>query len=234
MLEHKQKSSINTAAGALALSLVLNICAQGTAQAGPTNEVFSAVPQNSGAISAPKAFTKAPANSVAAPGAMDQAGAGGTPEVRWFETLDSIVFTGYPTPFEKSILSRQFNQEAERVQQWTVVAQSVANRYRNTAKNLRKLPVPANWEEIAQYRDVRSDWFDDAATIYEDMYRPRKPARTIEELEAQLKDVESRAQQLGETKKINREMDRKLRVKYRVHAPKETDALTKYVTGKSP
>jgi hypothetical protein len=164
---------------------------------------------------------------------MDQAGAGGTPEVRWFEALDHIVFTGYPTAFEKSVLSRQFNQEAERVQQWIVVAQTVATRYRNTARALRNLPVPANWEEIAQYRDVRSDWFDDAATIYEDMYKPRKPARTIEELEAQLKDVESRAQQLGETKKINREMDRKLRVHYRVHAPVETDALSIYVKGKN-
>jgi hypothetical protein len=234
MSEHKHKSSINKAAGATALSLMLNICAQGMAQAKPTNEIFSAVPQNTGAVSAPRPFTTAPANPVAAGGAMDQAGAGGTPEVRWFEKLDSIVFSGYPSAYEKSVLSRQFNQEAERVQQWTVIAQTVANRYRNTATALRNLPVPANWEEMAKYRDVRSDWFDDAATIYEDMYRPRKPARTIEELTAQLEDVKSRAEQLGESKKINREMDRKLRVHYRVHAPKETDALTHYVTGKSP
>ena len=234
MSERQYKSRINSTAGAIALSFVLNICLQGVAQAKPTNEVFSAVPQNNGAISAPKAFTATPANPVAAPGAMDMAGAGGTPEVRWFEKMDTIVFSGFPTAFEKSILSRQFNQEAERVQQWIVVAQTVANRYRSTAKALRNLPVPANWEEIAQYRDVRSDWFDDAATIYEDMYRPRRPARTIEELTAQLDDVKSRAEQLGESKKINREMDRKLRVHYRIHAPIQTDALTKYVTGKSP
>src|ERR1700733_9959621 len=153
MSERQYKSSINTTAGAIALSLVLNICVQSMAQASPTNEVFSAVPQNNGAISAPRPFTPAPANPVSAPGAMDQAGAGGTPEVRWFEKLDKIVFSGYPTAFERSILSRQFNQEAERVQQWIVVAQTVANRYRNTAKALRNLPVPANWAEMAQYRD---------------------------------------------------------------------------------
>jgi hypothetical protein len=233
MSESNHKSNINKAAGATALSLMLNIFAQGMVQAQPTNEVFNAVPQDRGAISKPKAFTAAPANPVAAPGAMDMAGAGGTPETRWFEKMDSIVFSGFPTAYEKSILSRQFNQEAERVQEWIMTAQKVAGRYRKTAKALRDLPVPENWEAIAQYRDVRSDWFDDAATIYEDMYKPRKPARTIEELTAQLDDVKSRAEQLGETKKINREMDRKLRVHYRIHAPKETDALTIYVTGKS-
>ena len=227
------KSSMKIATGALSLSMLSTICAQGIAQAGPTNEIFSAVPQNAGAISRPRAFTPAPANPVAAPGSMDMAGVGGTPEVRCFEKMDSIVFKGFPSPFEKSILSRQFNQEAERVQQWIITAQTVSHRYRDTAKALRDLPVPANWENIAQYRDVRADWFDDAATVYEDMYKPRKPAKTIEELTAQLDDVKSRAEQLGESKKINREMDRKLRVQYRVHAPIETDSLAIYVRGKN-
>jgi len=228
--------SINTrdkAAGATAASLLLSVLAQGAASAGPTNEIFNAVPQNQGATSFPRAFTPAPANPVAAPGPMDMAGAGGTPEVRWFEKLDSIIFSGFPKPAEKSILSRPFNQEAERVQQWIVTAQIVAQRYREVAKALRNDPVPANWAELAQYRDARADWFDDAATVYEDMFRPRKPARTIEELDAQLNDVKSRAEQLAEVKKDNREWDRKLRVRYRVHAPKETDALGIYVSGKT-
>jgi hypothetical protein len=247
MSERNHKSSMNKAAGAMALSLVLNLSVQSMANAGPTNEVFNArvntahtsneifnaVPQNSGATSAPRAFTPAPANPVAAPGAMDMAGAGGTPEVRWFETLDGIIFSGYPKSNEKNVLSRPFNQEAERVEQWIIVAQAVSKRYHDTAKALRQLPVPANWTEMAEYRDARSDWFDEAAGIYEDLYRPRKPAHTIEELTAQLDDVKSRADQLAVTKQNNREWDRKLRVHYHVHAPKETDALTIYVSGKA-
>ncbi|MBS1990356.1 MAG: hypothetical protein JSS83_07550 [Cyanobacteria bacterium SZAS LIN-3] len=219
--------------GAIAASLLVCILAQGSAQAGPTNEVFSAMPQSNTKLVAPKAFTPAPANAVAAPGAMDLAGRGGSPETRWFEQLDAICFKGYPTPLEKSILSRTFNQEAERVQEWSAVAAAVSTRYRNTAKSLRNLPVPSNWTEMDQYREVRADWFDDAATIYEDMIRPRKPARTIEELNAQLAEISSRAEQLGETKKINREMDRKLRRAYHIHAPLETDALNGYITGQS-
>src|ERR1700729_3466291 len=115
MSQSNHKSNINKAAGATTLSLLLNMFAQGMAQAQPTNEVFNAVPQDRGAISKPKAFTPAPANPVAAPGAMDMAGIGGTAETRWFEKLDAIAFNGFPSPFEKSVLSRQFNQEAERV-----------------------------------------------------------------------------------------------------------------------
>ncbi len=233
MTERKYNHSINRTWGAIALSLVLNACAQGMAQAGNSNnEIFNAVPQNAGAISAPRAFTPGPANPVAAPGSMDMAGAGGTPEVRWFEQVDSIVFKGYPKDTEKNILGRPFNQEAERVEQWISVAQSVSKRYRNTAKALRNLPVPANWTEMADYRDARADWFDEAAEIQEDLYKPRRPARTIEELNAQLDEVKGRATLLASTKQTNREWDRKLRVRYRVHAPKETDALTKYVGGK--
>jgi len=215
----------------IAAGLLVSVLASGSAQAGPTNEVFSAMPQGAGKLAAPKGFSPAPANAVAAPGAMDQAGAGGSPETRWFEQLDQIIFRGYPTPFEKSILSRTFNQEAERVQEWSAVAKTVSTRYRQTAKGLRDLPVPSNWTEMDQYREVRADWFDDAATIYEDMTRPRRPARTIEELNSQLAEISSRAEQLGNTKQANRDMDRTLRRKYRIHAPIQTDALTKYVTG---
>jgi len=218
---------------AIAVGLLAGILASGAAQAGPTNEVFSAMPQGGGKLTAPKTFTAAPANAVAAPGAMDQAGAGGTPETRWFEQLDAIIFSGYPSPLEKSILSRTFNQEAERVQEWTAIAGNVSSRYRRTAKALRNLPVPSNWTEMDQYREARADWFDDAATIYEDMIRPRRPARTIEELNSQLAEISSRADQLGKTKQANRDFDRSLRRRYRVHAPKETDALTGYVTGKT-
>jgi len=215
----------------IAAGLLVSVLASGSAQAGPTNEVFSAMPQGAGKLTAPKGFTPAPANAVAAPGAMDLAGRGGSPETRWFEQLDAICFKGFPSQYEKSILSRTFNQEAERVQEWSAVAKTVSSRYRQTAKALRDLPVPSNWTPMDEYRQVRADWFDDAATIYEDMTRPRRPARTIEELNSQLAEISSRADQLGETKKINREMDRKLRRTYRVHAPLETDRLNTYITG---
>jgi hypothetical protein len=214
----------------LACLAFVQILAQSTIAA---NEVFSAMPQGGGVMSAPKNFTPAPANAVAAPGAMDMAGGWGTQtaETKLFEKLDSIVFSGYPTPNEKIILSKSFNQEAERVQQWQTTAQTVALKYRQAAKALRNLPVPANWTEFDQYREARADWFDDAALVYEDMIRPRKPAKTIEELNAQLAAVQDRAKVLADSKQANREMDRDLRRKYHIHAPKQTDALTKYVTG---
>jgi hypothetical protein len=233
MASLKAPLALASALTAVAMSISVSTPASFAA---PANEVFSAMPTTSGKSSSPKSFTPAPANAVAAPGAMDMAGGFGdskTPETRWMENLDSIVFSGYPSPYERSILGKSFNQEAERVQQWQVAASAVALKYRTAAKKLRNLPVPANWTAFDQYREARADWFNDAALVYEDMIRPRKPANTIEELNAQLADIQNRAKVLADSKQINRDMDRKLRRAHRIHAPKETDALTDYVTGQS-
>ena len=219
----------------LALSSLL-ILTTAAAWAAPANEVFSAMPTSAGKLSAPKSYSPAPKNAVAESGAMDMAGGfegHGNAETRWMENLDAIVFSGYPTSNERIILGKSFNQEAERVQQWQITAQAVALKYRAAAKALRNLPVPANWTEFDQYREARADWYDDAALVYEDMIRPRKPARTIEELNAQLDDIQNRAKVLADSKQANRAMDRELRRKHHIHAAKETDALTNYVTGKS-
>lgn len=208
------------------------------ALAGP-NEVFSAMPQHTPKIT-PKTGViqreyqapppKQPDNAVTAPGALSMMSAD-TPELHFFETLDAITFAGYPTSAERFILKKQFDKEAERVQAWINAARSVAKRYRNTAKSLRNTPVPPGRLDIKNYRDMSADWFDEAASVYEDFIKPKAPANTMEELEEQLAQVDAKADSVAGMKTIVLTTDRNLRKLYRVHAPRETDALQNYVMG---
>jgi len=174
-----------------------------------------------------------PANGVTArgAGAMDS---DNTPELAWFEKFDEISFRGRPTDYERTILNMPFNQEAERVQNWTRTAANVAKRYRQTARALQAVYAPQGRQDLDDYRSLRISWFNDAALVYEEMIKPRQPAQTIEDLKDQLTQVKDQAASVGKTNISILAMDRNLRRTYRVHSAKQTDSLTKYVTGQYP
>lgn len=153
--------------------------------------------------------------------------------VKWFEKLDETIFAHKATAADRVILSRPFNQEAERVQQWTDKAAQVAKQYRQLAKTLKAMPVPDNMPGVKDYRDLTADWYDDVAAIYEDLIRPRAPARTMEELDALLDEIKARSQALAETNKNLKAMDVSLRKTYRVHLARYDDALQQYVRSKT-
>lgn len=216
----------------------LTLCVVGTsslqsAEAGPNHDVFSAAPSKSGKNAAAIPGPPMPDNPVAAAGAMSMQSAD-SPELRWFEQFDAVTFSGYPTDSERVTLTMPFNQEEERVQRWTQVAAKVAHRYRETAKQLRNIQVPYGRAEIVEYRNAKADWFDAAAGVYETLIKPRKPAQTIEELKEQLDKVTAEAESLSGVKTTLLSMDRNLRRTFRIHAPKQTDSLSKYVTGINP
>ncbi len=176
---------------------------------------------------------KGPANGVTAKGAgaMDS---DNSPEVAWFEKFDEISFRGRPTDYERAVLNMPFNQEAERVQSWTRTAAAVAKRYRMTAKALQGVYAPRGRADLDDYRSMRISWFNDAALVYEEMIKPRQPAQTIEDLKDQLRQVKEQAESIGKTNITILSWDRNLRRTYRVHSAKQTDSLTKYVTGQYP
>ena len=76
-----------------------------------------------------------------------------------------------------------------------------------------------------------ADFYQDMATIYEDLIRPRK-TRTQEELKFQLDEIKERADQLKVNSNNLLTMDMDLRRTFRVHQPKRTDALRRYVENK--
>lgn len=204
------------------------------AHAAPTDEVFSAIPEVKKTNAKPPNYQVAP-NAVAAPGAMAMYRPGPiTPEVRCMESMDEIVYQGHPTEQERITLQTPFNQNPERVRRWVEAARAVSKRYHMTAKQLRLMTTPPSAPDLKTFANSRADWFDDAAMVYEDMFKPVRPSRTIEDLDSKLKMVQDRADQLGNQKQSILSMDRTLRRKYQVHAPRKTDALTIYVSGDNP
>jgi hypothetical protein len=165
----------------------------------------------------------------AGPGAMFS---GHTPIVGWFEKMDAMVAASLPTKDEEFILNQNLNQELERVQAMTKVYSSISTRYRRLAKEIRSMPVQANWSGVQEYRDHRASFFEDEAECFSDLIKPRKPAETIEDLRAELVDVNQRANGLKSLGQTLTAMDRELRKNYAVHAPRETDALWGYVSSK--
>ncbi|MFX5214463.1 hypothetical protein ABTC92_18565, partial [Acinetobacter baumannii] len=63
----------------------------------------------------------------------------------------------------------------------------------------------------------------------EEMIKPRPPSRTVEELDATLKNLEDHATSARDYGKTLISMDRDLRAQYGVHLNKYTDDLSKYV-----
>ncbi|HNB23457.1 MAG TPA: hypothetical protein PKZ32_13605 [Candidatus Melainabacteria bacterium] len=154
-----------------------------------------------------------------------------TPQLDWFETFDEFQWTLLPSEADRAVLSRPLNQELERVQDYIKTSARIAKNYRLLAVNIRKLPVPANSPGLKDYQKLRADFFDDIATVYEDLIRPRR-TRTQEELQEQLREIEERSNQLKVQNNNLLTMDSDLRRTFRVHAPKRTDALRRYVENK--
>lgn len=151
-----------------------------------------------------------------------------TPQLDWFEIFDEYVWTLLPTERDRAILARPLNQELERVQDYCKTISKIARNYRALAKNVRALPVPPSSPGLKEYQSLRADFYDDMATVYEDLVRPRR-TRTQEEMHAQLDEIKQRSDQLDVNSKNLLAMDLDLRKTFRVHQPKRTDALRQYV-----
>jgi hypothetical protein len=150
-----------------------------------------------------------------------------SPAQTWFNAFDTTITAHMPGSSEKVILSRSFNQEAERVGQYKTVAGRVAKNYRELAKQLRDMEVPTTLGGVKEYRDFTAEWYDDAASVYETLLKPKKPAKTIEELDDELKRIKDRAESLKLQKKTLYAMDMNIRNKLKVHL---NDSLWKYVS----
>lgn len=151
------------------------------------------------------------------------------PVVLWFEDFDNKVVAWSKTQYESTVLGRGFNQEAERVQQWTDTASKVVVKYRMLAQILRKMDVPPGKPGLREYCDLTADWYSDSADIYEDLIKPRKAAKTMEELEDGLDGIHNRAKGLKEQQANLRAMDMELRKSYHVHMRIYDDALQQFV-----
>jgi len=156
-----------------------------------------------------------------------------TPIVTWFESLDRTRYTLNASDSDRTLLARPFEKQAERVDEWTQTAHKVVKNYRLLSLSIRQMDIPDNAPGLKDYRDLASGWYADVALLYEDMTRPRKPAKTIEELDGQVHEIEVRSSQLAAQKKNLSQMDVALRTTYSVHMPKETDALFQYVNHKT-
>ena len=155
-----------------------------------------------------------------------------TSETIWFEQVDSLVDKYTPSEADKVILSRPFNQEAERVTQWIKTAKKIINNYHNLASQLKQITVPESNTELKEYISLTSEWYADSAQVFEDLIKPRKPANTIEELQEALDEIKSRSDNLSKTKSSLMSMDLSLRKTYNVHIAKQDDALQQYVNKK--
>ena len=147
----------------------------------------------------------------------------------WFGKFDQLRDQYHPSEGDKVILTRPLMQEAERVQQWTNTASKVSKNYLFLAKGIRSLNVPSGLPDIKEYRDLTADWYQDAAGIYQDLIRPRRPARTIEDLEDELNAVKKHSESLAENIANLKAMDRGLRQQYHVDTAPQDDAIGQFV-----
>jgi len=154
-----------------------------------------------------------------------------SPQLTWFEIYDEYVWTLLPTDADKAVLTRPLNKELERVQDYIKVCNKIAKNYKTLAAHVRGLPIPANSPGLKEYQSLKAGFYEDMAEIYNDMIRPRR-TRTQEELAEQLKDIEVRSEQLKVNNNKLLAMDGELRKNFRVHQPKRTDALRRYVENK--
>lgn len=157
-----------------------------------------------------------------------------SPVARWFDAVDIAVYQHQPNQEEKVLLGRAFNKEANRVIAWTNTTANVARRYRELARILKTMPIPAGTSnsDLPAYKTLAADWYNDTAELMEDWIRPRVPAGTQEELKAQLDEMDQRSEAQAATRKDLDQMDKKLREQFDVRPP--DDALMRYVVKKQP
>lgn len=221
----------------LAASLIVSVCSS-QAQAAPNggHDYFNAntTPQRPQQLRIEDHTKKAPQPSSLVLGAGSLAmGSQRTPAVEWFENFDSVTFLLRPSVVDRAILTRPLNQEAERVQKWTTVASNVSKNYKRLSQQLKSTSVPPGYPGLKEYRDLSADWYSDTAAVYDDMIKPRPPARTIEELDAELESIQTRAKGLKQQAIALHGMDQDLRKQFHVHESRQTDALSAYVRGQN-
>lgn len=175
--------------------------------------------------------TSVPENPMGQAGAFAIMSNPDDPVVRWFEDFDKTVSLNSKTSQEVAILKRPFNQESERVSEWSSVAGKVASKYHYLAIVLKNMQYPPGKSDLKDYAKLTADWFADSAAIYDDLLKPRRAAKTQEELDAGLNGIAERAKALKEMNKTLLAMDMDLRKKYHVHTRTDTDPLQQYILG---
>lgn len=155
-----------------------------------------------------------------------------TPVVKWFESMDDIIFELLPSQTDRAILKRPLNQEVERLQEWIAVATRVSKNYKKLSKIIRASAVPPNAPGLREYRDLRADWYSDVADVYGDLIKPREPSKTIEEHQAICKSIQDRSTGLKVSYRSLMSLDKSLRDQFRVHKNRHSDEMFKYITNK--
>ncbi len=163
------------------------------------------------------------------------------PALRWYENFDDVRVSNEATIEDQIALTRPLPSPptAKSVNEWKATAQAVATKYRHLAQLLKNMPIDNELkadpksEQIASYRTMLAQWYDDAASWFEDYIKPRAPAQTIEELNDQLNAMHTRSEQLKESMAHLQQMDSSLRQYFQVHS-KITDSIQIYAHRKLP
>jgi hypothetical protein len=156
----------------------------------------------------------------------------------WFYTIDEEVAAHGATQAEQLILVRSVGHPAqlEKVIEWTKTAASVAKKYHELASNLRGLDLPSEpagnpkLKELQTYRNNLADWYDESGKWLEDYISPRPAARTIEELDGQLKGMDNRSKEQKLAMSHLQQMDSELRNSFNVPAPNYDNAIRTYAS----
>lgn len=155
------------------------------------------------------------------------------PVKRWFDNLDGVIGVNLKTPKQAITLRQGFNGNVERVEKWSNTASEVSQRYKLLAAKLRGTPVPPGCPDLKDYLEMNANWFDDTAEIYDELLKPRQPAKTQEELDEQLQEIRTKAQGLKRTKEQLRSFDTEIRKQYKVPEARYEDFLRQYVEGQN-
>lgn len=154
----------------------------------------------------------------------------GSNPTEWFEAVDTYVSFFRPSFEDSFIVDRPFEQEVERVEEFCRTVVKISRNYRILAKRLAAMPLINSLPESRNYRIALVTWYNDQAALFEDMVRPRPPARTREELDGLLDDLKGRSELLKSQAERLQEGESKIRKKYGVHPPRYDDALHDYAT----
>lgn len=147
----------------------------------------------------------------------------------WFDAFDAYWDFYKPTKKDEFTVNSPFNQEAEKVTIFCQTVSRISRNYRILAQKIKTLPSPVEMgEELKEYKSLMANWYEDSALVYEDMVKPRPPARTKEELNSWIKDISDRSESLKQNLGVLHQMDHDMRRKFHVNPPKSDDALYGY------
>ena len=178
--------------------------------------------------------TNQPTTSVVVPPEPSRPMIQKTPIRLWFEAMDEKVKDLSATDQEMSILTRSFGSHPtqERVLDWMNTASTVAKKFRTIAGYLTSTPLPQSIaddpqaNELNQYRQDLAQWYNDSADWFDDYIKPRRPARTIEELDGQIKAMGNRSEEQKLSMLHLQQMDSNLREHFKIH--KTDDGIWNY------